>query len=111
MSINFSAGLDPYAIDNNGRRINTFNVDNGGSLFRLTAANINIGYSIDSKTFGKKEEEEEEDEDEAGAYDYVAQSGGRDDDLFGRADNYDNQLVEDDYGAVSYTHLTLPTIY
>ncbi len=97
MSINFSAGLDPYAIDNNGRRINTFNINNGGSLFRLTAANINIGYSIDSKTFGKKEEEEEE-EDETGAYDYVAQSGGRDDDLFGRADNYNNRLVDDDYG-------------
>ncbi|WP_149277072.1 putative LPS assembly protein LptD [Pareuzebyella sediminis] len=97
MSINFSAGLDPYAIDNNGRRINKFNVDNGGSLFRLTQANINIGYSIDSETFGKKEEEEE-DEEEYGEYDYVAQSGGRDDDLFGRADNYNNRSVEDDYG-------------
>ena len=36
MSINFSAGLDPYAIDNNGKRIDTWNIDNGGSLFRLT---------------------------------------------------------------------------
>ncbi|HET8736618.1 MAG TPA: putative LPS assembly protein LptD [Pricia sp.] len=97
MSINFSAGLDPYAIDNNGRRINTFNIDNGGSLFRLTAANINIGYSIDSETFGKEEDEEEEEE-EPGAYDYVAQSGGRTDDLFGRADNYNNRLIEDEYG-------------
>ncbi|MGB6152544.1 MAG: putative LPS assembly protein LptD, partial [Pricia sp.] len=96
MSINFSAGLDPYAIDNNGRRINTFNIDNGGSLFRLTAANVNIGYSIDSKTFGKKKEDEEEED--IDAYDYVAQSGGRDDDLFGRADNYNDRLVDDDYG-------------
>ncbi|WP_209399665.1 putative LPS assembly protein LptD [Pseudozobellia sp. WGM2] len=99
MSINFSAGLDPYAIDNNGRRIEKFNIDNGGSLFRLTQANINVGYSIDSETFGKKKkEEEEEDEDEPGAYDYVAQSGGRDDDLFGRSDNYNNRLIEDEYG-------------
>ncbi|MBU2975900.1 putative LPS assembly protein LptD [Zobellia sp. B3R18] len=98
MSINFSAGLDPYAIDNNGRRIEKFNIDNGGSLFRLTQANLNIGYSIDSETFfGKKEDEEEEDEDEAGAYDYVAQSGGRDDDLFGRADNFDDRRGGDDY--------------
>ena len=97
MSINFSAGLDPYAIDNNGRRINTFNIDNGGSLFRLTAANINIGYSIDSETFGKKDEDALEDE-PIDEYDYVAQSGGRDDDLFGRADNYDNRLIDDEYG-------------
>ncbi|MBU3024388.1 MULTISPECIES: putative LPS assembly protein LptD [Zobellia] len=95
MSINFSAGLDPYAIDNNGSRIDKFNIDNGGSLFRLTQANINIGYSIDSKTFGKKKEEEEEEE-EAGAYDYVAQSGGRDDDLFGRADDFDRRRIDDD---------------
>ncbi|MDO6518302.1 putative LPS assembly protein LptD [Zobellia uliginosa] len=95
MSINFSAGLDPYAIDNNGSRIDKFNIDNGGSLFRLTQANINIGYSIDSKTFGKKKEEEEEEE-EAGAYDYVAQSGGRDDDLFGRADDFDRRRIDED---------------
>ena len=93
MSVNFSAGLDPYAIDNNGRRINTFNINNGGSLFRLTAANINIGYSLDSETFGKREEEEEEDE--PGAYDYVAQSGGRDDDLFGVSDDFDRRLPRD----------------
>ncbi|AYN68462.1 LPS-assembly protein LptD [Euzebyella marina] len=97
MSINFSAGLDPYAIDNNGRRIDVFNVDNGGSLFRLTQANINVGYSIDSETFGRRKEDDEEDEEETGAYDYVAQSGGRDDDLFGRSDNYNNQLIEDQY--------------
>jgi len=86
MSINFSAGLDPYAIDNNGRRINTWNKDNGGSLLRLTRANINMGYTLDSKTFGKKEDEEEEEEENE--YDYVAQSGGRDDGLFGEADDF-----------------------
>jgi len=88
MSINFSAGLDPYAIDNNGRRINTFNIDNGGSLLRLTRANFNVGYSIDSETFGKKKEEDKEEK--SGEFDYVAQSGGRDDDLFGKADDFYN---------------------
>jgi lipopolysaccharide assembly outer membrane protein LptD (OstA) len=86
MSINFSAGLDPYAIDNNGRRINVWNIDNGGSLLRLTRANMNIGYSITSETFGKKKDEIEEEADDE--YDYVAQSGGRDDDLFGKADDF-----------------------
>ncbi|MGB5554459.1 MAG: putative LPS assembly protein LptD, partial [Flavobacteriaceae bacterium] len=92
MSINFSAGLDPYAIDNNGRRIETWNIDNGGSLFRLTRANFNVGYSIDSKTFGKKKEDEEEESDE---FDYVAQSGGRDDDLFGKADDFNSDQRND----------------
>ncbi len=93
MSINFSAGLDPYAIDNNGRRINTFNIDNGGSLLRLTRANVNIGYSISNETFSKEKEEEEDEVDE---YDYVAQSGGRTDDLFGRADSFTDTRSRDD---------------
>jgi hypothetical protein len=92
MSINFAAGLDPYAIDNNGTRINTLNIENGGSLFRLTRANANISYSIDSKMFGKKEKEEEEEEEDP--FDYVAQSGGRTDDLFGRADSFQDRPME-----------------
>ncbi len=92
MSINFSANLDPYAIDNNGVRINTFNINNGGSLFRLTRANTNISYSISSKMFGKNKDEKEEEEEED-PFDYVAQSGGRTDDLFGRADSFaDNPM-------------------
>lgn len=100
MAINFSAGLDPYALDNNGTRINTFNIDNGGSLFRLTRANANISYSISNETFGKKKEDpkDREDEDE-NPFDYVAQSGGRTDDLFGRADNFsDNPVRDEDKG-------------
>ena len=94
MSINFSASLDPYAIDNNGRRIDTWNIDNGGSLLRLTRANVNISYSISSEMFGRKDEEEEEEE-EISEFDYVAQSGGRDDDLFGQADDF-NRLDDRD---------------
>jgi lipopolysaccharide assembly outer membrane protein LptD (OstA) len=93
MSINFSAGLDPYAIDNNGRRINTFNIDNGGSLLRLTRANVNVGYSLSNETFSKEKEEDEEEVDE---YDYVAQSGGRTDDLFGRADSFTDTRSRDE---------------
>ncbi|APQ18485.1 putative LPS assembly protein LptD [Maribacter hydrothermalis] len=95
MSINFSAGLDPYAIDNNGTRIDTWNIDNGGSLFRLTRANANVSYSISSEMFGKKDEKDKEEEEDP--FDYVAQSGGRDDDLFGRADSFnDNPIRKDD---------------
>jgi hypothetical protein len=92
MAINFSTSLDPYAIDNNGTRINTFNKANGGSLFRLTRANANLSYSLSSKSFGKdKEKEEEEDAQD----DYVAASGGRTDDLFGRTENFNDPRDDD----------------
>ncbi|NER14006.1 LPS-assembly protein LptD [Leptobacterium flavescens] len=62
MSINFGATLDPYAIDNSGRRINTFNIDNGGSLFRLTNANATLSYSLSNKTFQRKKRGAEDDD-------------------------------------------------
>ncbi|MBT8298142.1 MAG: LPS-assembly protein LptD [Maribacter sp.] len=96
MSINFSAGLDPYAIDNNGRRINTWNIDNGGSLFRLTRANVNVGYTLSNETFKREKGEED---DEVDQYDYVAQSGGRTDDLFGKADSFRDTQLEDARGS------------
>jgi len=96
MSINFSAGLDPYAIDNNGRRFNTLNINNGGSLLRLTRANLNIGYRIDSEMFGKKEDDENEDEEqeEAGQYDYNAQEELNN--PFERLDERGNPIYDED---------------
>ena len=94
MQINFGASLDPYAIDNNGRRINTFNSANGGSLFRLTNARANISYSIKSSDFGSNDEEEEDDDPYSGQ-NYVASSGGRTDDLFGAADNFNDSSFAD----------------
>ena len=72
--------------------------DGSTPLILTTAAAFldyfNVGYSIDSKTFGKKKEEEEEEK--SGEFDYVAQSGGRDDDLFGKSDDfYDTRAKED----------------
>ena len=49
MSVNFGATLDPYALDNNNNRIDKFNINNGGSLFRLTSANLTTSYSFSSK--------------------------------------------------------------
>jgi len=53
LNINLRATMDPYAINANGTRINTFNIDNGGSLFRLTNAGLTSGYSIKSDELGK----------------------------------------------------------
>ncbi len=93
MSINFGANLDPYAIDNNGRRINTFNINNGGSLFRLTSARANVSYSISSKDFNPSEDREKYPTE--GDL-YVAASGGRTDDLFGKANNFDESRFDDE---------------
>jgi lipopolysaccharide assembly outer membrane protein LptD (OstA) len=75
MSVNFATNLDPYAIDNSGRRINTFNIDNGGSLFRMTSANMQINYSLTSSGSDGKNKNKTQNE----------LNGGRADDLFGKA--------------------------
>ncbi|UMB53864.1 LPS-assembly protein LptD [Lutibacter sp. A64] len=49
LTLNVNATLDPYALDINGKRINTFNYNNGGSLFRLTNAGLTLNYSLESK--------------------------------------------------------------
>lgn len=77
MNINLGATLDPYAIDNNGTQINVFNIDNGGSLFRLTGANLNINYSFSSSSFESTDNDTDN-----------TQSGGREDDLFGKAQDF-----------------------
>lgn len=92
LDFNFSGSLDPYALDNNNQKIDVFNIDNGGSLFRLTNANVSINYSFSSKDFdgsGKKDLDRTENE--------TFRNGGRPDDLFGDAtDIYDGQIYKDD---------------
>ncbi len=51
LGVNFGATLNPYAINANGTVINTFNINNGGSLFRLTSANLTLNYAFSSKDF------------------------------------------------------------
>lgn len=85
MSVNFGATLDPYAIDNNGTRIDVFNYENGGSLFRLTQANVNVSYSINSKSFSGEEDDDSQTDN--------TQSGGRPDDLFGRAQDFSDERM------------------
>lgn len=91
LDFNFSGSLDPYALDNNNRKIDVFNIDNGGSLFRLTNANISINYSFSSKDFDKKTVQKNRLEDD------TFRNGGRPDDLFGEAaDIYDGRIYEDE---------------
>ncbi len=92
MSINFSMTLNPYALDSNNSLINTFNINNGGSLFRLTSANINMGYTLSNDSFSGNES----DKDEASAQE-AARSGGRTDGLFGETQDFaDKRLTDND---------------
>ena len=54
LGININATFDPYAINANGSRINVFNINNGGSLLRITNANFTANYSISSKELQEK---------------------------------------------------------
>jgi len=81
LDFNFNGSLDPYALDNNNNRIDVLNINNGGSLFRLTNGNISVNYSFSSRDFeGKQQDEDDFNGD-------TFRNGGRPDDLFGEANN------------------------
>lgn len=89
MSINFGATLDPYALDNNNNRIDKYNIENGGSLFRLTSANLTTSWSLSSKKGGDKEKNKKGIEENL-------RSGGRADDLFGVSEDFANEQMNPD---------------
>ncbi|WP_179353692.1 putative LPS assembly protein LptD [Winogradskyella vidalii] len=90
MSINFGMTLNPYALDSNNSVVNTFNINNGGSLFRLTSANINLSYSLSNDSFSGKKPEED-----SAAAQESARSGGRTDGLFGKSEDFADQRLGD----------------
>lgn len=64
LRINMNATLDPYAINAAGNRIDTFNIANGGCLFRMTNAGITLNYSLSDETFsGEKSKDEDRSQD------------------------------------------------
>ncbi|MES2411936.1 MAG: putative LPS assembly protein LptD [Bacteroidota bacterium] len=89
MNVNFGMTLDPYAINDSGRRINTWNIDNGGSLFRMTSANMTLNYAFSSADIEGGEKKNKQGE----------RNGGREDDLFGSnadlSDRRESQFKDD----------------
>ncbi|MCG2430364.1 putative LPS assembly protein LptD [Aequorivita xiaoshiensis] len=108
LDLNFSGTLDPYALDNNNNKIDVFNIENGGSLFRLTNANISINYSFSSRDFQSKTRDTDKIENE------TFRNGGRPDDLFGDAANiydgriYDNEDDDTDKTNVDWYNYKIP---
>ena len=90
MTVNFGGTLDPYTLNQDKVRINKYHITNGGGLFRLTSANVNMNYSFSSTQIkGREEEENERSQQES------TSSGGREDDLFGRAEDFTDRRMED----------------
>jgi len=89
MSVNFGGTFDPYTLNENKTRINKYHITNGGGLFRLTSANINMNYSFSSSELDGKREENERTQRES------TSSGGREDDLFGRAEDFTDRRMDD----------------
>ena len=89
LSLNFGATLDPYALDNNNNRINTFNIDNNGSLFRLTSANMTASWSLSSDSKGSKDKNDDNDREEN------LLGGGRDDDMFGVSQDFSKEQAKE----------------
>jgi len=89
LELNFSGTLDPYALDNSNNKIDKFNINNGGSLFRFTAGNVSLNYSFSSKDFETAADDEQKD-------DETFRNGGRKDDLFGETiENFDYSEEDD----------------
>lgn len=103
LPINFGMTLNPYAIDENGRQMEKFNINNGGSLFRLTNANISTNYSFSNRDKSKTKNNDN------------TPSGGRADDLFGSSRSI-NDMQEtkkeseskEDEGKKTHYNATIP---
>ena len=87
LNINLSATFDAYALSENGLRINKLNISNGGGLLRMTSANMNMNFSINSKSLKAKSKEENSEN---------LSGGGRTDDLFGSSQDLTKSTFDDD---------------
>lgn len=92
MNMNFGASFNPYAINSNGELLETFNIDNNGSLFRMTRAYFNMNYSLSNRNQKSK--------DQNSFNNQGLRNGGRSDDLFGTttdfSDRRESQFKDED---------------
>lgn len=91
LDVNLAANFDLYGLDNNNRRIDKLNINNGGSLFRFTMANVSFGYNFSSKDFTEGGEENKDKLDNE-----TFRNGGRPDDLFGKGTDIDDRLYDEE---------------
>ena len=83
LNVNFGMTLNPYAINSKGQMVDMFNINNGGSLFRMTSANVTLNYSITSQELEGKNNAIQNSLNNKGL-----RNGGRSDDLFGSTTDF-----------------------
>ena len=99
LATNLNATFDPYGLDESQTRVNILNIKNGGGLLRLTSANMNMNFSLNNDTFKKEKNKsdstkDQKDEDLLDLSEIERLSGGgRDDDLFGRSNDFSNSRI------------------
>ncbi len=49
MSLNFGATLDPYALDNNNKKIDVFNANNGGTYLLSKNLQLDTALTLNTK--------------------------------------------------------------
>jgi lipopolysaccharide assembly outer membrane protein LptD (OstA) len=103
MSVNVGATLDPYTLNENKVRINTYHIANGGGLLRLTSANVNMNYSFSSSQLEGSNEDNELNRRES------TSSGGRDDDLFGKAEDFSDRRMNSEQNEPAPTYPSYAT--
>ncbi len=98
LNVNLNASFDPYALNANGTRISTYNINNGGSLLRFTNANLTANYSISSKDIGKNAKGSS-----SGSSSNIVDNGGGS--MFGESLTNRNQQINTDKEKVKKTTL------
>lgn len=88
LNLNFRGALDPYALNNNNQRIEKLNINNGGSLFRLTSGTVDFSYSFSNKDFSRKNNNELATDKKTDNETF--RNGGRPDNLFGSSTDIRN---------------------
>ena len=96
LSVNVAGTFDPYTLNENNVRINKYHLTNGGGLLRMTSGNLTLNYSFSSRDFEGQENERVVEETTAG--------GGRDDDLFGQANNFSDQRMSNQQPSETATY-------
>ncbi|GAA0870990.1 putative LPS assembly protein LptD [Gangjinia marincola] len=84
LDINFTGQMDPYALNSSNQRIDKLNINNGGSLFRLTRGNVSFGYNFSSRDFERGAVKDEDPNLGIDEVDQAILNGSRPDDLLGQ---------------------------
>lgn len=88
LSLNFNSTLNLYAIDEKGTQTTQLNINKGGSLFRMTNAGLQMGFSLSEKDFQKTEKSSSDKKDNEPKDD----NGKTGKDVFGNTDLNNNDV-------------------